>query len=207
MTVPTFGDEQSAAPNTPTTSAPMATPAVPTPTQSPTHVHESPPASPPPQLRRSARVRKPSRIVRDLQAGEGTAPTRGLQFPNPPTEDVEEAGGVWAVVDGTPELLEDFEGLENVFAAETADTEAMEPRTLAEAKRRPDWLQWERRSKKNWVFKAKKRTPRETSPVSLVAQGLSQIGGVDYDDTYAPAACLASSRTVIAMANYLRLEL
>jgi hypothetical protein len=144
MTVPTFGDEQSAAPNTPTTSAPMATPAVPTPTQSPTHVHESPSASPPPQLRRSARVRKPSRIVRDLQAGEGTAPTRGLQFPNPPTEDVEEAGGVWAVVDGMSELLEDFEGLEDVFAAETADTEAMEPRTLAEAKRRPDWPQWER---------------------------------------------------------------
>jgi hypothetical protein len=47
---------------------------------------------------------------------------RSLQFPNPPTEDVEEAGGVWAVVDSTPELLENFEGLENVFATETADT-------------------------------------------------------------------------------------
>jgi hypothetical protein len=73
-----------------------------------------------------------------------------LQFPNPPTKDVKEAGGVWAVVNGTPELLEDFEGLENVFTAETADTEAMEPHMLAEAKHRPDWLQWERQSKKNW---------------------------------------------------------
>jgi hypothetical protein len=41
----------------------------------------------------------------------------------------------------------------------------------------------------------------------LVAQGFSQIGGVDYDDTYAPVAKLASSRAIIAMANRLRLEL
>jgi Reverse transcriptase (RNA-dependent DNA polymerase) len=41
----------------------------------------------------------------------------------------------------------------------------------------------------------------------LVAQGYSQIGGVDYDDTYAPIAKLASSHTIITMANHLRLEL
>jgi hypothetical protein len=58
-------------------------------------------------------------------------------------EEEEEAGGVWTVVDGTPELLEDFEGLENVYMAETADSEALEPLTLAEAKRRSDWVQWE----------------------------------------------------------------
>jgi hypothetical protein len=55
----------------------------------------------------------------------------------------EEVGGVWTVHDGTPELLEDFYGLEHTFMAETADSEALEPATLAEAKRRPDWLQWE----------------------------------------------------------------
>ena len=41
--------------------------------------------------------------------------------------------------DGVPALFEDFQGMESVFAAETADAEALEPRTLMEAKRRPDW--------------------------------------------------------------------
>jgi hypothetical protein len=41
----------------------------------------------------------------------------------------------------------------------------------------------------------------------LVAQGFSQIGGIDYDDTYAPVAKLASSRAIIAMANRLHLIL
>ena len=35
----------------------------------------------------------------------------------------------------------------------------------------------------------------------LVAQGFSQVEGVDYFDTYAPVAKLASSRAIIAMAN------
>ena len=36
-----------------------------------------------------------------------------------------------------------------------------------------------------------------------MAQGFSQIGGVNYDDTYAPVAKMASSRAIIAMANKL----
>jgi hypothetical protein len=40
-----------------------------------------------------------------------------------------------------------------------------------------------------------------------VAQGFSQIDGVDYDDTYTPVARLPSSRAIIAMANCLNLEL
>jgi Reverse transcriptase (RNA-dependent DNA polymerase) len=43
--------------------------------------------------------------------------------------------------------------------------------------------------------------------VWLVTQGFSQIGGVDYNDTCAPVARLASSHTIIAMANCLRLNL
>jgi hypothetical protein len=106
---------------------------------------------PPVPLRRSTRVRKPSRILRDLQSGAGVT---SMRKPSPlstppllveevPDEDAEEAGGVWTVQDGETILLEDFEGLVNVFMAETADSEALEPWTLAEAKRRPDWLQWE----------------------------------------------------------------
>src|SRR5882757_1569581 len=135
---------------------------------------------------------------------------------------------------GEPTLLEDFEGLINIFMAKTADLEALEPRTLAEAKRHPDWLQWEQAILKElamlkaagtwvleeappgvniigskWVFKAKKDATGFIAHLKacLVAQGFSQIGGVDYDDTYAPVACLASSRAIIAMANRLDLLL
>jgi transposase InsO family protein len=197
---------------------------------------------PPPQPRRSERIRKPSRIIRDLQAGEGITLTRTHPSKTPtsvstsgsPAEEPEEAGGAWTVEDGVPALLEDFEGLEHTFMADTADAEALEPRTLAEAKRRPDWLWWEKAILEElatleaagtwvleeappganiigskWVFKAKKDAAGMIArfKARLVAQGFSQIGGVDYDDTYAPVARLASSRAIIAMANRLCLEL
>src|SRR6266403_3149283 len=104
------------------------------------------------QLRRSMHIQKPSRIMHDLQAGEGVTSTRSaspqiipsLQMPGSLAEEVVEAGGVWTAVDGAPALLEDFDGLEHVFMVETADSEALKPHTLAEAKRRPDWLLWEK---------------------------------------------------------------
>ena len=60
-----------------------------------------------------------------------------------------------------------------------------------------------------WVFKAKKDAIGFIACLKahLVAQGFSQIGGVNYDDTYAPVARLASSRAIIAMANHLDLLL
>jgi len=41
----------------------------------------------------------------------------------------------------------------------------------------------------------------------LVAQGYSQVPGVDYFDTYAPVATLASIRTVLALAAQLDMEI
>jgi hypothetical protein len=60
-----------------------------------------------------------------------------------------------------------------------------------------------------WVFKAKKDAAGNIAhyKARLVAQGFSQVGGVNYNDTYAPVAKLALSQAVIAMANRLRLEL
>ena len=60
-----------------------------------------------------------------------------------------------------------------------------------------------------WVFKAKKDAAGIIAcfKARLVAQGFSQIDGIDYDDTYAPVAQLASSRAIITMANHLNLEL
>jgi hypothetical protein len=138
------------------------------------------------------------------------------------------------MLDGEPVLLEEFEGLVNVFMAETTDSEALEPCTLAEAKHHPDWLKWEQAILEElatlratgtwvleeappganiigskWVFKAKKDAIGFIACLKarLVAQGFSQIGGVDYDDTYAPMAHLASSRAIIMMVNCLDLLL
>jgi hypothetical protein len=42
-------------------------------------------------------------------------------------------------------VLEDAEFIEEyALVAEVSEMEGMEPQSLAEAKRRPDWLQWER---------------------------------------------------------------
>jgi hypothetical protein len=173
--------------------------------------------------------------VASARRSDPTIP-RGIAVPGSFSEDEVDdiVGGAWTTADGLPALREDWEGAEAAFVAETADAEALEPRTLAEAKRRPDWPLWEKAIEEElatlkanntwryenappganvigskWVFKAKKdasgRVVRHKA--RLVAQGFSQIGGVDYDDTYAPVAKLASSRLLIAMANRGDLEL
>jgi hypothetical protein len=148
--------------------------------------------------------------------------------------DNDDVGGAWSVLDGETVLLEDFEGFEEALLAETSDMEALEPRMLAEAKRRPDWPLWEKAIEEElatlkkastwrletpppeanvigskWVFKAKKDAAGNIAhyKARLVAQGFSQIGGVDYDNTYTPVAKMASSRAIIAMANKLGLVL
>ncbi len=140
----------------------------------------------------------------------------------------------WSVEGGLPTLREDWVGVEVALVAETADSEALEPHNLAEAKRRPDWPLWEQVIREElatlhaagtwtlehappranvigskWVFKAKKDASGKVVryKARLVAQGFSQVEGVDYFDTYTPVARLASSRAIIAMANRLGLEL
>jgi hypothetical protein len=55
-------------------------------------------------------------------------------------EEEEEAGGVWVIINGSPTLLEEFDGLKHVLLAETSNAEALEPQMLAEAKCCPNWL-------------------------------------------------------------------
>ncbi len=42
-------------------------------------------------------------------------------------EDLDEAEGAWAILDGKTVLLEDFEGFEEALLAEMSDAEALEP--------------------------------------------------------------------------------
>ena len=104
---------------------------------------EEQPKSPPSQPHCLEHLRKPPRIMHDIQSGKGIIFARcgfsnvsiGLNTPAPTAEELKKAGGVWVIIDDTPALLENFEGLENMFMAETADAEALEPWTLTEAKR------------------------------------------------------------------------
>lgn len=262
LAIPGTEHEQRAAPATPTTHLhttsnvlPPATPpdqvplpASPTITQPSLLSSRSSTPSPPPPPRtivvpnlqeRPVRNRKPAPVLRDLLQGVTSASSRrsdphipvGTQLPGGFGEETEEAGGAWSAAF---EALEDSEWLEHILVAEIAAAEAIEPCTLAEAKRRPDWPLWEKAINEElatlraagtwrleepppganvigsrWVFKVKKDAAGNIAryKARLVAQGFSQIGGVDYDDTYAPVAKLASSRAIIAMANRLHLIL
>jgi hypothetical protein len=242
---PGAGIKLAADPTTPTSSTPTDQPGPLTPVESDdNNDNDDEPEQPKPSvpLCCSSHIWKPSHILQDLQSGAGVTSTQSASpLSVPPVsinkvldEDKNKANQVWAVVDREPALLKEFEGLVNVFLAETADSEALEPCTIAKAKRRPNWLQWEQAILEElatlkaastwvleeappganiigskWVFKAKKDTAGFIAHLKacLVAQGFSQIGGVDYDDTYTPVARLASSRAIIAMANCLDLLL
>ena len=123
---------------------------------------------------------------------------------------------------------------EHAMAAEIGEAEALEPRTLAKAKRRPDWplrkkvineeLETLRQAEtwelteappnanivgSKWVFRAKKDAAGNVIcyKARLVAQGFLQVPGVDYFDTFAPVAKLAAIRSVLMMAAAKDLEL
>jgi len=109
-----------------------------------------------------------------------------------------------------------------------------EPRTLAEARTRPDaakWLEaayaelhahvtngtWEltqlppgkRVIGSRWVFKVKRKPDGSIDKYKgrVVAQGYSQIAGVHYGEVFASTARMAAMRTVIALAAIEDLEL
>jgi len=112
------------------------------------------------------------------------------------------------------------------MSAAMAEADALEP-TYDEAKTRSDWPQWqdaiqveldnlkaagtweivERLRDTNvvdskWVFRVKKDADGNISKwkARLVARGFTQVYGVDYFETFAPVAKLASIRTILAIA-------
>ena len=60
-----------------------------------------------------------------------------------------------------------------------------------------------------WVFQAKKDTDDNVvqKKAHLIAQGFSQVLGVDYFNTFAPVACLASICTIMALAAHDSMEI
>ena len=123
----------------------------------------------------------------------------------------------------TAELIE-YED-KYVFLAKVSNSEALEPQNIKEAKARPDWNLWEEAMEEElrtlkeartwevvdmpkdanvvglkWVFRAKKDAAGNMVryKAQLVAQGFSQIPGVDNFNTCAPVARLASIQTALA---------
>ena len=108
---------------------------------------------------------------------------------------------------------------EYIMVAEMSDLEALELRSLNEAKHQPDWPLWEKAIHKElallpeagtweltdapnnanvvgskWVFHAKKDATRVIVcyKACLITQGFSQAPGVNYFDMFTPMAKLTS---------------
>ncbi|KAF7779102.1 hypothetical protein Agabi119p4_3447 [Agaricus bisporus var. burnettii] len=158
-----------------------------------------------PLIRRSQRIRNPSRKARDILEGKAVTMAEETDW-----EDV------------------------HALSTEMVEMESLEPKTWQEAMRSPDSTLWKKAmedelamlkasrtwelvdppSKVNivgskWVFKCKKDAIGNIVryKARLVAQGYSQVPGVDYFDTFAPVAQLSSIRTVLAIATARNLEI
>ena len=163
------------------------------------------------------RTRKPTKKIADLLKGQASWSTASKTKLAP---GVQKPTADWTA--SVEECVDEY-----AFVAETNNAEALEPRNLAEAQKRPDWPLWEKAIQEElatlktagtwdvvdvpsgvnvvgskWVFRAKKDAAGNVIryKARLVAQGFSQVPGVDYFDTFAPVARLASIRTVLAFA-------
>ena len=109
----------------------------------------------------------------------------------------------------------------------------IDPRTYAEAMSRPDTAEWEAACEdehcafermgvyevvprpkdrkvvgSKWVFHIKwgPNNSIQKYKAHIVAQGFTQIEGIDYDETFTPVAKLASLCIILALANEYNLE-
>ena len=179
-----------------------------------------PPSVPEPQQavqnieERSKRFRKPSKYVRSLQEGEGTIDGRSSHSKIPLGIQLDE---IMSEEDGE---ANEQGGVEQAMAATISEAEALDPTSLEDAKRRPDWKRWEKAIQdelnalekaetwklverprgrniveSKWVLHVKKDANGniERYKARLVAKGFTQVQGVDYFDTFAPIARLAST--------------
>ena len=166
-----------------------------------------------------------SEYHKQLQEGEGTVDRRsgGMRSDGNAMAVLMEAfeGGMDAR--GCP----DDDDIVYTLVAGVTDAEGLDPSTIEEARVRDDWAKWDEAISKElksledmrtwnvvecpdnvniigckWVFKIKRTAAGKIDKYKacLIAKGYSQVHGIDYDETYAPVAQLASLRTILAVA-------
>jgi transposase InsO family protein len=182
---------------------------------------------PPESEGRPKRVRVESAAIRRLRTGEGVIsnlPRERGQLPKGIQEGDKqgETEVVEAVDEVEPELWDEMAAI----AAAGPEADELEP-SYEEARKRSDWPQWKAAIKvelanlkeagtwevverpqninvvdSKWVFRMKKDAKGNVIKwkARLVARGFTQIYGVDYFETFAPVARLASIRTILAIA-------
>ena len=163
---------------------------------------------------REPRIRKPSRYVKEIQ--DGTIHTHHM----PSLRNLLPKGMSLPQANFTVQI-------EHALVSAVIKAEGFDPASLKEARQRSDWTKWDdairkelaslkaaktwelvRRPKdKNvvgskWVLRLKKDSEGEIDKhkARVVAKGFTQQEGVDYFETFAPVARLASIRTVLAIA-------
>ncbi|KAE8239874.1 hypothetical protein A4X13_0g8029 [Tilletia indica] len=126
--------------------------------------------------------------------------------------------------------------VEKALLAAAVDVEEQreDPKTVEQARKREDWKKWEEAIQKElgsleetgtyewveapeganiltgkWVFKIKRNPDGSVSKYKarFVARGYAQVEGVDYDETHAPTARMATVRAICAIAACDDLEL
>jgi hypothetical protein len=167
-------------------------------------------------LGRGMRVRKETEYVRSLKDGTGITGERSrLGTLNVLPKGMRQTD---VVVDDAVD--------ESAMATVIESAEGLMP-TIQEARKRSDWPKWEDAIQKEleslkragtwelvkrppdtnvvdskWVLRIKKNSAGEIDKYKarLVARGFTQIYGIDYYETYAPVARLASFRILLALA-------
>jgi hypothetical protein len=150
---------------------------------------------------------------------------KGLQVP---TGSAAIAGEYESDLDSHASAIPEIRYIEHAMAVQIEDgTSDDDPKTLAQAMARPDWSEWEKAMEEElalmakyevwdvvdepddtnivgsrWVFRIKRDSNGKILKyrARLVAQGFTQMYGVDFQDTFAPVARLSSIRAVIALA-------
>ena len=165
----------------------------------------------------SAHIQKPSAKVRQIQTGEGTSDGGLNTF---------SSQQLTSITEGKVEEHTYLTTLDNAAAPDLLDLGG-NPRSVKEAMACSDWPRWkeaidhEYKSLKLtrtwrtvdcppsrnviscwWVFRLKRKANGSVDKykVRLVTCGFTQVPGLDYTDTYAPVARLASFRTILVLA-------
>ena len=182
------------------------------------------PTLPPVEVRRSSRLKKASQYVKDIESGEFLATREKGKLPKgmqKPSEEIEMTG-----------VEEEIDAI--AMAAQMGEVGGYEPASLAEAMCSPGWPYWKEAMAEEikalqdhktwridkppkdanivgcrWVYHLKRDAAGNIAryKARLVAQGFSQVPGVDFNETYAPVAKMASIRTILALAADLDYEI